>query len=71
MIATKFQIKWPCGSKEVKNRFSHGGYLGYPIGMILAIFDLRHTKFRVNLPFDSGEVAKNRFSSIGTIFSYF
>ena len=45
----------------------YGGHLGFPIGMILAIFDLPvtpmlPTKFRVNLPFGSGEEAKNRFS---------
>ena len=39
----------------------HGGHLGFPIGMILAIFDLQVTpmlpsKFGVNLPFGSGEV---------------
>ena len=45
----------------------HGGHLGFPIGMILAIFDLQvtlmlPTKFGVNWPFSSGEEAKNRFS---------
>ena len=45
----------------------HGGHLGFPIGTILAIFDLQVTlmlpsKFGVNWPFDSGEEAKNRFS---------
>ena len=45
----------------------HGGHLGFPIGMILAIFDLQVTpilpsKFGVNWPFGSGEEAKNRFS---------
>ena len=45
----------------------HGGHLGFLIGMILAIFDLQVTlmlpsKFGVNWPFGSGEVAKNRFS---------
>ena len=46
---------------------SHGGHLGFPIGTILAIFDLQVTlmvpsKFGVNWPFGSGEEAKNRFS---------
>ena len=45
----------------------HGGHLGYPISMILAIFDLQVTmlpaKFGVNWPFDSGDEVKNRFSS--------
>ena len=45
----------------------HGGHLGFPIGTILAIFDLQVTpmlpsKFGVNWPFSSGEEAKNRFS---------
>ena len=44
----------------------HGGHLGFPIGTILAIFDLQVTpmlpsKFGVNRPFSSGE-AKNRSS---------
>ena len=38
----------------------HGGHLVFPIGMILAIFDLQvtamlPTKFQVNWPFGSGE----------------
>ena len=45
----------------------HGGHLGFPIGTILAIFDLQVTlmvpsKFWVNWPFGSGEEEKNRFS---------
>ena len=45
----------------------NGSQLGFTIGRILAIFDLRvtpmlPTKFLVNLPFSSGEEAKNRFS---------
>ena len=45
----------------------HGGQLGFPIGMIIATFDLQVTpmlpsKFGVNWPFGSGEEAKNRFS---------
>ena len=41
----------------------HGGHLGYPIGTILAIFDLQvtpmsPTKFGVNWPFGAGEEAK-------------
>ena len=40
----------------------HGGHLGYPIGMILAFFDLKVTpmspmKFGVNWPFGAGEEA--------------
>ena len=45
----------------------HGGHLGFPIGTILAIFDLQvalmlPSRFGVNWPFGSGEEAKNRFS---------
>ena len=45
----------------------NGGHLGFPIGIILATFDLQVTpmlasKFGVNWPFGSGEEAKNRFS---------
>ena len=51
----------------LKTDFQDGGYLGSPIGMILAIFDLQvtvmlPTKFQINWPFGSGEEAKNRFS---------
>ena len=45
----------------------HGGHLGFPIRLILAIFDLQVTpilpsKFGVNWPFGSGEEVKNVFS---------
>ena len=45
----------------------YGGHLGFPIGKILAIFNLQATpmlpsKFGVNWPFSSEEEAKNRFS---------
>ena len=45
----------------------HRGHLGFPIGMILDIFDLQvtpmlPTKFQVYWPFGLGEEAKNRFS---------
>ena len=48
----------------------HGGHLGFPIGTILAIFDLQVTlmlpsKFGVNWPFSSGEEAKNNFQDGG------
>ena len=61
----------------------HGGHLGFPIGTILAIFDLQVTlmvpsKFGVNWPFGSGEEAKNRFQDgghlgfpIGMILAFF
>ena len=65
MLPTMFGVNWLLGLEEEKNRFC--GHLGFPIGMILAIFDLQVTpmlpsKFGVNLPFGSGEEAKNRFS---------
>ena len=63
MLPSKFGVNWPFGSGEEAN----GGHLGFPIGMILATFDLQVTlmlpsKFGVNWPFGSGEEAKNRFS---------
>ena len=63
MLPTKFQVNWPFGSgKRTKNRFQDGGYLGFPIGTILAIFDLQVIPMRpINLSFISEE-AKNRFS---------
>ena len=53
--------------KKRKIDFQDGGHLGFPIGTILAIFDLQvipmlPSKFGVNWPFGSGEEAKNRFS---------
>ena len=56
-------VNWAWSSEQTLN----GSQLGFTIGTILAIFDLRvtpmlPTKFRVNWPFSSGEEAKNRFS---------
>ena len=53
--------------KQRKIDFQDGGYLGFPIGKILANFDLRvvlrlPTKFQVNWIFDSGDEVQNRFS---------
>ena len=53
----------------------HGGHLGYPIGMVLAVFDLQVTpmlpsKFGVNWPFDSGKEAKNRFTAMVAILDF-
>ena len=53
--------------QEKKRKIDFQGHLGFPIGTILAIFDLQVTlmlpsKFGVNWPFGSGEEAKNRFS---------
>ena len=64
MLPTKFQVNWLLGLGEVKKDFQD---LGFPISMILAIFDLQvtlmlPTKFGVNWHFGSGEEAKNRFS---------
>ena len=52
-------------SEKRFSRWSPCGHLGFPIGTILAIFDLQvtpmlPTKFRVNWPFGSGEEVKNR-----------
>ena len=69
MPPTKFEVNWFLGlGEEAKNRFSRWlPCLGFPIGTILAIFDLQVTpmlpsKFGVNWPFGSGEEVKNRFS---------
>ena len=43
MLPTKFGVNWLLGlGEEAKNRFS-SGHLGFPIGMILAIFDIQVT----------------------------
>ena len=71
MLPTKFRVNWPFGSGEEKIDFPagrHGGHLGFPMGIILAIFNLQitlklPTQVRVNWPFGSGKVVKNRFSS--------
>ena len=73
MLPTKFGVNWLLGlGVEAKIDFqdsslgSHLGF-GFPIGTIIAIFDLQVTlmlpsKFDVNWPFESEEEAKNRFS---------
>ena len=54
MLPSKFGVNWPFGSGEEEEKdFQDGGHLGFPIGMILAIFDLQvtpmlPTKYRVN-----------------------
>ena len=53
--------------KKFNIDFQDGGHLGFPIRMILAIFDLQVTmvlpiKFRVHWPHCSSDV-QNRFSS--------
>ena len=71
MLPTKFRVNWSSvQEKKRKKDFKvgcHGGHLGYPIGTILAIFDLQvtpmsPTKFGVNWPFCAAEEAKYRFS---------
>ena len=62
-MSTDLSVK----EKKQKIDFQNGGHLGFPIGRILAIFDLQVTlmlpsKFVVNWPFGSGEEAKIRFS---------
>ena len=57
MLPTKFGVNWPFGSgDEAKIDFQdgrHGGYIGFRIKTILAVFDLQvttmlPTKYRVN-----------------------
>ena len=71
MLPSKFGV-FGLSVQEKKQKIDfqdgrHGDHLGFPIGTILAIFDLRVTpmlpnKFGVNWSFGSGEEAKNRFS---------
>ena len=53
----RFQVNLPfCSGKGVQNIFSHLGLRSYPIGKILAIFDLQDApilKFKVIWPFSS------------------
>ena len=71
MLPTKFGVNRLLGLEKKRNiNFQdshHGGYHGFTIGKVLAIFDLQVTlmlpsKFLVNQPFGSEEEAKNRFS---------
>ena len=72
--------------QEKKQKIDFGSSVGFPIGTILAIFDLQvtrmlPTRFGVNWLLGSGEEGKNRFSrwlpwrpswiSDGHDFSYF
>ena len=62
MPPTKFGVNW-VQEKKRKIDFQDGDHLGFPIGTILAIFDLQvilmlPSKFGVNWPFGSGEEAK-------------
>ena len=65
MLPTKFGVNRPFGSgEEAKIDFQdggHGGHLGFPIGTILATFDLQVTpmlpiKYLVNWPRGVGGV---------------
>ena len=68
MPPSNFRVNWHFGAVEKqKLDFQDGVHLGFPIGTIIAIFDLQVTlmlltKFRVNLLLGLGEEAKNRFS---------
>ena len=61
MLPSKFGVNWPFGpGEEAKIDFQDGGHLGFPIGTILATFDLQvilmlPSKFGVNWPFGSGD----------------
>ena len=45
MFPTKFGVNWLFGLGEgAKIDFQDGGHLGFPIGTILAIFDLQVTR---------------------------
>ena len=70
MLPKKFGVNWPLSSggeeKRVFQDGCHGGHLGFPIGTILAIFDLYvtlmlPTMFGVNLLLGLGEEAKIDF----------
>ena len=62
MLPTKFRVNWPLVQKKKRKLdFQDGGHLGFPIGMILAIFDLQvtpmlPTKFLLNRPRGVGGV---------------
>ena len=65
MLPSKFGLS--VQEKKQKIDFQDGCHLGFPIGTILAIFDLQvtpmlPTMFGVNWLLGSGEEAKNRFS---------
>ena len=65
MLPSKFGLS--VQEKKRKIDFQDGFHLGFPIGTILAIFDLQvtpmlPTRFGVNWLLGSGEEVKNRFS---------
>ena len=68
-----YQTNWTFSSgKKVQNRFARQqplGHLGFLIRTILTLFYLQvtqmlPTKFRVSLPFVSGEEVKNKFLTL-------
>ena len=74
MFPTELQINWPLVPEKQKldvqdsrysSRHGHGGYFGFPIGTILAIFDqqvtpMLPTKFHISWPFGSGLEKKKK-----------
>ena len=80
MLPCKFGVNWPFGSGAEKQNIDfqdscHGSHLGFPIGTILAIFDLQvtpmlPTRFGVNWLLGSGEEPKNRFSKMAAILDF-
>ena len=65
ILPIKFQLNWPSIQEKFKIAFQDGNcgsHLVFPIGTILAIFDLQITSMILTRPFGSGEEAKNRFS---------
>ena len=67
-ISDRKDFSYVCSSSHLNASYQVGCHLGFPMGKVLAIFDLQiipmlSTKFQVNWPFGSGEEAKNIFSS--------
>ena len=70
MLPTNFKSNGLLVQEKPKIDFQnghHSGHLGFPIRVILAIFDLQvilmlPPEFQINWPTDSGEEAKNGFS---------
>ena len=67
MLPNKFGVNWPFESGETRKidfqDGGHGGHLGFPINMILAIFNLQDTlmfptKYRVNWGCKSSRLLK-------------
>ena len=75
MLPTKFRVNWPFSSgEEVKNRFSRWlpwRHLGYPIGTILAIFDLQVTPKKRKIDFQDGCHGAHPGFTIGMILAIF